>query len=812
MAKRKVAEQIETDIAIIGGGLTGMTLALALNSRGHRVVMLEARDPHMPLPKCALDTRGLAIALQIKLMLEKLDLWCDAIREVASPIMQVHVSERGRGAFVRLCAQDIHVPALGYLVGYQVLNDALLQQIDQRGVQLLAPAQVTQVSQNKQQVNICYEQDEQEYRLQAKLCVAADGAGSFTRNMCGVEVTRHDYGQVALVGAIELKRHHQFTAYERFTEFGPVALLPMKGNYATFVWCVPPAEAKRLQVLPEAEFLVELQEAFGYRAGRFVGLGQVKGFPLQSTIAKELCHERIVFFGNAAHSIHPVAAQGFNLSCRDIAQLVDVVDRAPELTADCWHQFVDAQQEDQERLSSLTHMLASQFDNDSPLMGMARDMGMHAIERMPAVKKRLQRFLMGQRYPAAALQQQPVVNHDMPMMSVSDVSLTDPNHPDVIVVGGGMVGLAQALLLNRQGLSVVVIEPNTPAKQTATDWPLRVSALNHASERLLYQLDCHEAVFSKTGCYQHMLVWDATSSGETHFHASDMGMTHLGHIAANHDVVTALWQQLEKAEGVVLLAGEAASELRQLDDGWLVKCGSKTLLAPLVIGADGSCSWVRRQVGITTRQGSYGQQALVATLKLSGSHQHTAWQRFLPTGPIAMLPLGDEDVVSMVWSTTPEQAKVLQSDAKALIVAINEALGGRLEVIELLNECASFPLRHHHADTYEKDGLVLIGDAAHSIHPLAGQGVNLGFADVAALGRSIQAAREQGRPWHNQTALRQYMRERRAENARMLVTMKAINNGFRDNTFWLRFLRGQGLIAVDHLGVLKRQLTRVAAG
>jgi 2-octaprenylphenol hydroxylase len=313
--------------------------------------------------------------------------------------------------------------------------------------------------------------------------------------------------------------------------------------------------------------------------------------------------------------------------------------------------------------------------------------------------------------------------------------------------------------------------------------------------------------------YRAMRVWDAAGSGSIHFDAADLGQPDLGHIVENRVTRLALWERLEGLETVHLLspAGVAAMELGAAGPRLILEDG-RGLDARLLVGADGRESRVREHAGIHTRGWAYDQHALVAAVRTQAPHRETAWQRFMPDGPLAFLPLRDGRC-SIVWSTTPAEAeRLLALDEPAFCEALTEASGGVLGEILDSGPRAAFPLRLQHAQGYVRPGVALIGDAAHSIHPLAGQGVNLGFLDAAVLAEVLCDVRAARRDWAGLPALRRYERSRKGENMAMLAAMDGFKRLFGSRNPVLATLRNLGLGMTDRLGPVKALFARQAMG
>ena len=318
---------------------------------------------------------------------------------------------------------------------------------------------------------------------------------------------------------------------------------------------------------------------------------------------------------------------------------------------------------------------------------------------------------------------------------------------DVLIVGAGIAGLSLAIALSKSDCHVVVIDgadrPKSVNEGVAlNDWDLRVSALTPTSIRFLESLGVWQRIPSeRTAPYQAMCVWDADGTGRITFNAEDVAASCLGHIVENRQTVQALLECAEACSGVELRWHSALESLSRTPDGWSIDCaGDQRLSAQLVVAADGARSKVRQLTAQPTRDWDYHQSAIVGTVALSSPHQATCWQAFLSTGPLALLPLPDPSKVALVWSLdAQEHAEVAALSDTAFIEALNQALGPLAPHAEAVGTRVSFPLKQSHAIDYVDDALVLVADAAHSIHPLAGQGINLGLSDVRILAQELLA-------------------------------------------------------------------------
>ncbi len=385
---------------------------------------------------------------------------------------------------------------------------------------------------------------------------------------------------------------------------------------------------------------------------------------------------------------------------------------------------------------------------------------------------------------------------------------------DVAVVGGGMAGAATALALAQAGFATALLDRRAPAPWQATDdVDLRVVGLAPSSIALLHELDVWTAIrTARCSAYTHMHVWDAATGAALDFDAADSGRDALGCIVENALVQRTLWDALPAA-GVRVLCPAKVTDMRASAERIeLELADADTVSARLVVAADGAASPLRKLAGIAIRERDYAQRGVVAHVGTERVHQATAWQRFLSGGPLALLPLADGRS-SIVWSLpVAEAARVLALDDRAFMDALGVASDFRLGTITSTTARAGFDLKLQLAANYQSARMVLLGDAAHSVHPLAGQGVNLGLRDVAELRATLLAARAAGIDIGAPQVLRRYARRRRSADTLDALGFDALARVYAWHAMPLVGARGLGVRMLNQLPMVKRRLARHAAG
>lgn len=382
------------DLIIVGGGMVGASLACALSNTDLRIALVEAfnfKQDQQP----SYDDRGIALAYGTQRIFEAMGLWSQLATHT-TPISDIHISDRGHFGVTRLSAKQENVPALGQVITARLLGQAFNQSISQQtNLTVISPVSVTDLEQSDDDVSLSLSNGE---TLTTKLVVAADGGNSTIRKLLSLGAFEHDYQQTAVTANVTTQRPHHGKAFERFTDTGPMALLPMSENRSSLVWTVNAGDETELLALEDDAFLQALQTRFGYRLGKFTRVGQRHSYPLKLIHSDQPVQHRIVLIGNAAHNLHPIAGQGFNLGLRDVAALADVL-VSPD-NHDCGapallHDYKQWRQADQDNVIEATSSLVNIFSNDSFLLGHARSLGLSMLDTLPFIKHQLARSSMG---------------------------------------------------------------------------------------------------------------------------------------------------------------------------------------------------------------------------------------------------------------------------------------------------------------------------------------------------------------------------------------------------------------------------------
>ncbi|NOI68376.1 FAD-dependent 2-octaprenylphenol hydroxylase [Vibrio sp. 99-8-1] len=386
---------------------------------------------------------------------------------------------------------------------------------------------------------------------------------------------------------------------------------------------------------------------------------------------------------------------------------------------------------------------------------------------------------------------------------------------DIAIVGGGMVGLTLASALRDTDIRIAVIEGTAPDQELASLPDVRVSALSRASERILANVGAWQGIEKRRSSpYTAMEVWEQDSFARIEFDATHMGQPNLGHIVENRVIQLALLEQVKQQANVtVYMPSKCQKIVMGESEAWLTLEDEQSLTAKLVVGADGANSWVRKQADIPLTHWDYGHTALVANIKTAEKHQKVARQAFTPMGPLAFLPMSDEHMSSIVWSTDPNRVEqLLAMPEHEFNKRLSTEFDMQLGLCSLLGKREAYPLKMRYARDFVLERIALVGDAAHTIHPLAGQGVNLGLLDAASLAQEIKQLWLSGEDIGSRRNLRPYERWRKAEAAKMIAAMQGFKDLFEGGNPAKKLFRGLGVKLASQLPGAKDEIMKHALG
>ena len=392
---------MQTDVAIVGGGLVGASLALALAQLQLSVTLLEAH-PFGVAEQPSFDDRTTAISNGSRRVFEGIGVW-SLLEHQATPIRRIHISDQGRFGFARIDAAEQGIAALGFVLTNRDMGAALWRRLAEAAVNVVAPAQVTAIDVEGDRRLVRFEQDGRADVVEAKLVIAADGARSTVRESAGIAVETWNYDQVALTANIHTQKFHDHVAYERFTPTGPIAILPLSEARSGLIWTLAPAVAAEVAALDDAQFLARLQKEFGFRLGRITRVGRRQTYPLSLTRADEYVTERLAVVGNAAQALHPIAGQGFNLGLRDAASLAEVLADARASSSGAFdagdglhlQRYARWRGADRGRIVGFTDGLVRLFTQPFGPAKLLRDAGLLAFDLLPFAKDALSQLSLG---------------------------------------------------------------------------------------------------------------------------------------------------------------------------------------------------------------------------------------------------------------------------------------------------------------------------------------------------------------------------------------------------------------------------------
>ena len=821
------------DIAVIGGGLAGAGLACALAGEQASIALVEERPARDDHPHSS-DARGIALSLSSRKFLDNTGLW-STLAPTACPIEHIHVSTQGAYGCVRMSAGMLDLDNLGYVIPAHELGRTLYREIAGRdNIDMFCPAAAEEVEHEPGSVTVRIRQAGAETVIRCKLLVIADGAFSDLRELAGIKTRIRDYRQTAIVANISISRDHRNTAYERFIPGGLLAmlpLLPLNGGFRCVTVLVSPSDKSDgyLQ-LDDERYLKLLQQAFGKRLGELSGPGPRQSYPLYLLQPERQVSDRIVLLGNAAHTIHPNGAQGLNLVLRDVAALAGLLRPVLMNGGDAGatgilDAYTTSRKADQQQVVRFTDSLQRTSNRTNPLNAVLRGSTMLALDALPELKKAFIRRATGLWTPQLAGHgpgsgeagtvggtQKAKVKSSPASGRVPPSRAADT---ELVIIGGGVVGGAMALLAASGGIDCILVERNRRPAVEASAEDARVLAMTLASRNILFGAQAWQRLEARDiGLFRHMRVWDENGAGSLFFDSADIGQPALGYIVRQNLLVDALESVRAGLPGLSVYAGAEPAALQNagntvrvdLDDG-------RSVSAKLLVAADGTGSTIRQLAGIGYPIHRYRQTAVAGIVRTELKHEQVARQRFLTNGPLAFLPMAEPNLCGVVWSTAPGHAdELLALDQATFQQALGEAFEHTLGAVTDVTVRQSFPLMRAQAQRYCADRIALVGDAAHCVHPLAGLGANLGLLDVAGLFQLINAAVTNRHDPGSSAVLREYERWRRGENFMVMMTLEGLKYLFENQTLPVPGLRNAGMELFNSIQALKNFTVRRATG
>jgi len=392
------------DIIIAGGGMAGATAALALSQLPLNIAVIEPTEPELATSP-SFDQRAVALSAASVAIFKTLDLWFK-IKPLACAINDIHISDQGHFGFVRLHAKDYNVEALGQVIPLDQTGPILWQAIREKdNIELFCPSNIAKIDplesqKENNQISVCISERDQQQRLTAKLLLAADGTFSSVAKMASINTHRNTYNEHAIIANISTEIPHNNQAFERFTKQGPLALLPLTRNRMSLVWCRNEKNLQKVMRYNDREFIEQLQNEFGYRLGQITNVGERSEYPLALHMPDKTFNGRVLLLGNSAHTLHPIAGQGFNIGLRDIAALYDLIQQAQNRQQDIGSEsllkdYVKQRQPDWQQIITATDSLVRLFSNDFLPLVFARNKGLCLLDKLPFVKERLTSVAMG---------------------------------------------------------------------------------------------------------------------------------------------------------------------------------------------------------------------------------------------------------------------------------------------------------------------------------------------------------------------------------------------------------------------------------
>lgn len=792
----------EFDVIIVGCGLVGGSLALAL-PHSLSVAVIDAEPPMQQQPGY------LALNIHSCRILQNFGVWDSitdhAIPGAVTPIKKIDISEWHQPTKqLLLQAEDIGTPALGYVTSTMAIRETLLARIQsQKNIMLYCPERADDIQWPDEGMEHIVVRLSQR-TIKAKLVIMADGGRSPLRQQLGFHTHEQNEGHHIVITKLKTQKPHQHLAYERFTTNGPIALLPVGQDEYIVVWTMNQAKVAEFLAQSKESLITALQAAYGLKEiTTWQETGVRKSYPIACRMVKNPIKTRLVLMGNAAHTVHPVGAQGFNLSLKDAFTLSNFIHQAAETGQDIGSErllknYCRARQSDTDFVAYFTQFLLHIFSYDASIFAKARALGMSWMNQSSYMKETILKKTTG---TATIQRPNQILSHKI------------SKSYDIIILGNRLIGSTLACALNPRYRIAILDKASTPElPRSNADFQLRINAYNRASEALLRAIGVWERLpGDRCFAFDKIVATDGHRDSDLAFQSKNLGESHIGHFIENDVVTHCLHQQIKTLDNVDFFDDASVTHIETTDNAIHVTTDDGRIFSGKLLAAcDGANSVTRQLLGIDVSRHPYYQRCIVGNIFFDGDLNKTAWQHFLKTGPIGLLPLRT-GMCSLAWSCDNAEAqRLLALSDEAFIMALNEATLGRLGNILRLSARQSFPLAAQHAERYIAPRTLLLGDAAHTVHPLAGLGANLGFQDVIAaitlLNNSKISSRDIGRRY----LLEKYETLRRRHNTLVMASMTAFNALFHKNHPTLNPLGRLSLRLANTMTPVKNKLFREA--
>jgi 2-polyprenylphenol 6-hydroxylase len=819
----KMHSEKNYDIVIIGCGLVGGSLALTLPD-ALSIAVIDAESPMQQQPGY------LALNIHSCNILKAFGIWDKIATHTTSavtPIKHMDVSELPHATGqVLLRSEDIGAPALGYVTSTVAIRETLLAHIQsKKNITLYCPEKAEAIQWPDEGMEKIVVQLSNKssgtLHLSARLAIMADGGRSPLRHQLGFVIDEKKTGLLVnhhiVISRVKTSKPHKNLAFERFTQQGPIALLPLNQAEYILVWTMHHDKLvdflaqddktliKALAIAYNKPEINDWQEEKQYR----------KSYPITCSLVKDPIKTRLVLMGNAAHSVHPVGAQGFNLSLKDALNLSHFIHEAIQNQQDIGSErllkkYMTSRKDDTDFVVYFTQSLLGLFSNKA--LSSFRRMTMSWMNHLPSIKQTLLKRATGTAQPRLAIS------------CVDDYASRkmlkkQPLQPyDIIILGNRLIGSTLACALDSRYRIAILDKASTPELPTDQNYQLRINAYNRSSQALLEKIGVWNNIPS-----DRRFVFDkvfATSEqsdnlSELFFDAKSIHESHIGHFIENDLVTFYLHQKLKTLPNVDFFDNTSVIAIQPESDFIHITTASnktnKTVFSGKLLAAcDGAFSTARNLLGIDVSRHLYDQRCIVANIFFDGDLDKTAWQRFLKTGPLGLLPLR-KGVCSLAWSCDNDRTEqLLALPDTDFIAELEQATQGRLGKILRLSPRQSFPLVAQHATQYTAPRTLLLGDAAHTIHPLGGLGANLGFQDVIAATALLNDPKISSRDIGRRYLLEKYEKMRRRHNSLVMSSMTAFNALFHQDCTALNPLGRLSLRLTNKITPIKNALFRQA--